>query len=273
MSWRALLAVLVVLALLGVVAVGLAWTFQRRMVYFPDRSPVPPAASALPGARDVTLRTSDGLELGAWFVEPAGDARDLAVLVAPGNGGNRSGRVTVADELRRRGFAVLLMDYRGYGGNPGSPSEEGLARDADAAVAALTRLGYPPERTLYLGESLGTGVVAGLQQRHPPAGVLLRSPFTELADVGAHHYPWLPVRQLLRDRFPVAGPMARSDVPTVVVYGDRDSVVPSSLSAEVARRTGNLIDTVVLHADHNDPVMFGPRIADAAVLLADEVQR
>ena len=95
------------------------------------------------------------------------------------------------------------MDYRGYGGNPGSPGRDGLAADADAAAAALTDLGYPPQRTVYFGESLGSAVVAALQVRHPPAGIVLRSPFTELADVGAHHYPWLPVRALLRDRFPV----------------------------------------------------------------------
>ena len=114
----------------------------------------------------------------------------------------RAGR-TLAERLSRRGLAVLLMDYRGYGGNPGSPSEEGLAADADAAAEALEELGYPAERTIYFGESLGTGVVAALQAKRPPAGVVLRSPFTELADVGAHHYPWLPVRTLLRDQFPV----------------------------------------------------------------------
>jgi pimeloyl-ACP methyl ester carboxylesterase len=81
------------------------------------------------------------------------------------------------------------------------------------------------------------------------------------------------VRWLLRDRFPVADPKAGSDVPTVVVYGDRDSVVPTRLSEEVARRAGNLVDEVVLHADHNDPVMFGPRIADAAVRLAEKLER
>lgn len=271
MAWRPLLVVLLVVALVAAVTAGLAWAFQRRLVYFPDRAQVPPAGSALPGGRDVTLRTSDGLELGAWFAEPTRGDRGLAVLVAPGNAGNRAGRATIGHALRRRGFAVLLMDYRGYGGNPGSPSEDGLARDADAALASLTRLGYPPDHTIYLGESLGTGVVAALQQRHPPAGVVLRSPFTELADVGAHHYPWLPVRLLLRDRFPVAGPMSASDVPTVVVYGDRDSVVPPALSAEVARRAGNLVDEVVLHADHNDPVMFGPRIAGAVARLADGI--
>jgi uncharacterized protein len=269
MAWRGLVAVVVVVVGVGGLVVAGMWAFQRRLVYFPDRTPAPPAAAVLPGGRDVTLHTTDGLDLKAWFVPPPARDRGLAVLVAPGNAGNRAGRAGVATALRDRGFAVLLMDYRGYGGNPGSPSEEGLSRDADAAVRTLTGLGYPPERTLYLGESLGTGVVAGLQERHPPAGVVLRSPFTELAAVGAHHYPWLPVRRLLRDRFPVAEPMSRSDVPTVVVYGDRDSVVPSSLSAEVARRTRTLVATVVLPADHNDPVMFGPRLADAVARLAD----
>jgi hypothetical protein len=164
------------------------------------------------------------------------------------------------------------MDYRGYGGNPGSPSEEGLAADADAAVEVLQKLGYPLQRTLYFGESLGSGVVAALLVRHPPAGVVLRSPFTELADVGTHHYPWLPVRALLRDRFPVLDHLAASDVPITVIYGDRDSVVPTGLSARVADQAPSLAERVVISgADHNDPGMFGPRVADAVARLADDV--
>jgi pimeloyl-ACP methyl ester carboxylesterase len=261
----------VVLLLVGTVAmlVGL----QRQLIYFPDRTPVPPAAQAIAGARDVTLHTADGLQLGAWFVPP-GDPADtgMAVLVAPGNGGNRTGRAEFAEELSRRGLAVLLMDYRGYGGNPGSPSEEGLDQDADAAVETLIELGYPPQRTVYFGESLGSGVVAALQARHRPAGVVLRSPFTDLADVAAHHYPWIPVRALLRDRFPVVEHLASSDVPVTVIYGDRDSVVPSVLSARVADHAPSLAERVVLAgADHNDPVMFGPPVAAAVARLAHNV--
>jgi fermentation-respiration switch protein FrsA (DUF1100 family) len=164
------------------------------------------------------------------------------------------------------------MDYRGYAGNPGSPSEAGLSADADAAVVALRELGYPAARTIYLGESLGTGVVAALAQRQPPAGVVLRSPFTELADVATHHYPWLPVRPLLRDRFPVAPLVASSEVPTVVVSGSGDTIVPAELSARVADAAGVLAAEVVLEgADHNDPVMLGPAVADAVARLADEV--
>lgn len=251
------------------------WWLQRQLIYFPDPSSVPPAGEVIEGARDVTLHTADGLELGAWFVPPAGGTdRGLAVLVAPGNGGNRAGRADLAEELRARGLAVLLLDYRGYGGNPGNPSEEGLALDALAATDALAGLGYPPSRTLYFGESLGSGVVAALQARRPPAGVLLRSPFTDLADVGAHHYPWLPVRLVLRDRFPVVEHLRGSEVPVTVVYGDRDSVVPTVLSARVADAAPVLVERVVFEdADHNDPVMFGPRVAEAVVRLADHVGR
>jgi hypothetical protein len=260
---------LVVLLLAGTV-VAMLWALQRQLIYFPDPTPVAPAGAVIAGARDVTLHTADGLELGAWFV-PATDAEDtgMVVLVAPGNGGNRAGRVGLAEALSRRGLAVLLMDYRGYGGNPGQPSEDGLAADADAAVAVLKELGYPAQRTLYFGESLGSGVVAALQTRHPPAGIVLRSPFTELADVGAHHYPWLPVRALLRDRFPVVEHLADSEVPVTVIYGDRDSVVPSALSARVADSASSLAERVVLtNADHNDPAMFGSQVASAVARLA-----
>ena len=266
------LGLLVVLLLVGMVVAMLS-ALQRQLIYFPDPTSVPPAADVVPGARDVTLHTADGLDLGAWFVPAAGPVdTGMAVLVAPGNGGNRAGRAGLAEELGRRGIAVLLMDYRGYGGNPGSPSEEGLAADADAAAEALEDLGYPAGRTLYFGESLGSGVVAALQARRPPAGVVLRAPFTELADVGSHHYPWLPVRALLRDRFPVVEHLAASEVPVTVIYGDRDSVVPSALSARVADRAPSLAEQVVLEgADHNDPVMFGPEVAAAVARLARRV--
>lgn len=268
--WRIVLG-LVAALLVGVVVMLTA--LQRQLIYFPDPSPVPPAGDVLDGARDVTLRTSDGLELGAWFV-PATPATDtgMAVLVAPGNGGNRTGRAGLAGALSQRGLAVLLMDYRGYGGNPGRPSEEGLARDATAGAVLLEELGYPPGRTVYFGESLGTGVVAALHTRRAAAGLVLRSPFTELADVGAHHYPWLPVRLVLKDRFAVAEVVSDSAVPVTVIYGDRDSVVPSVLSARVADEARNLVERVVLPgADHNDAVMFGPLVADAVARLAASV--
>ena len=263
---------LVTMCLVGLV-VSMLTALQRQLIYFPDSTAVPPAHEALEGARDITLQTSDGLTLGAWFVPPssASDTR-TAVLVAPGNRGNRLDRLGLAAELSRRGLAVVLMDYRGYGGNPGSPSEDGLAKDAMAAALALEELGYPAARTIYFGESLGTGVVVALNARRTPAGLVLRSPFTELADVGAHHYPWLPVRMLLKDRFQVTEQLSNSEVPVTVIYGERDSVVPTQLSARVADKAPTLVERVVIQgANHNDEVMYGPTVADAVARLAKAV--
>ncbi len=270
---RGLTRAALVVGLVLVVVVAVFWSFQRSLIFLPDRAAPPPVAEVLPGAREVTLTTEDGLDLASWFLpaDPLAD-RDLAVLYAPGNGGNRAGRVGIAEELAARGFAVLLLDYRGYGGNPGSPSEEGLAADAEAAVQTLAEQGFLADRTIYLGESLGSGVVARLQASHPPAGIVLRSPYPELAAVGSHHYPFLPVQLLLRDRFPVTEHMSVSPVPVTVIRGTADSVVPTGLSAEVADSAGNLVEEVVLEGvDHNDPEMFGPLVADAVARLADSL--
>jgi uncharacterized protein len=263
---RAGLVVAVVLAVLS----GLLWGLQRRLVYFPDAGPVPAAGAVLPGARDVVLQTSDGLRLGAWFL-PGRDAEAPAVLVANGNGGHRGLRAPLAAALAGRGLAVLLFDYRGYGGNPGSPSEEGLARDVRAARAhLLEEAGVPPDRLLYLGESLGAAVVTELATEHPPAGLVLRSPFVDLAAVGAAHYPFLPVRALLRDRYPVAERVATIRVPTTVVLGGADSIVPPAQSRAVATAAAGLHRLVeVPGADHNDRVLLdGDALVDAVVELA-----
>jgi fermentation-respiration switch protein FrsA (DUF1100 family) len=263
---RAGVAVAVVLAVLT----GLLWGLQRRLVYLPDDGPVPAAATVLPGARDVVLETSDGLRLGAWFV-PGRDAAAPAVLVANGNGGHRGLRAPLAAALARQGLAVLLFDYRGYGGNPGSPSEAGLARDVRAARAhLLEEAGVPPGRLLYLGESLGAAVVTELATEHPPAGLVLRSPFVDLAAVGAEHYPFLPVRALLRDRYPVAERIATVRVPTTVVLGDADSIVPPAQSRAVAAAAASLHRLVeVPGADHNDrELLDGDALVDAVVELA-----
>jgi uncharacterized protein len=262
---RAAVVVAVVLAVLT----GLLWGLQRRLVYLPTGGPVPAAATVLPGARDVVLETSDGLRLGAWFV-PGRDAATPAVLVANGNGGHRGLRAPLAAALAGRGLAVLLFDYRGYGGNPGSPSEEGLARDVRAARAHLLEAGVPPDRLLYLGESLGAGVVTELATEHPPAGLVLRSPFVDLAAVGAEHYPFLPVRALLRDRYPVVERVATIRVPTTVVLGDADSIVPAAQSRAVAAASAGLHRLVeVPGADHNDRVLLdGDALVGAVVELA-----
>lgn len=247
------------------------WGLQRRLVYFPSTAEVPPAAEMVAGSRDVVLQTSDGLRLGAWFVPARGAPRDMAVLVANGNGGDRAGRAPLAVALAEQGLSVLLFDYRGYGANAGSPSEEGLARDVRAARRYLVDdAGFAPADLLYFGESLGAAVVTELATEHPPAGLLLRSPFVDLASVGRFHYPALPVGLLLRDRYPVAEHLARVDVPVTVVYGAADSVVPPEQSRSVSEAAPRLRRLVVVDgADHNDRVLLdGDQLVREVVELA-----
>ncbi|MFB9357826.1 alpha/beta hydrolase [Actinoplanes nipponensis] len=266
---RAALVVLLLVALL--VAAG--WLLQRRLIYFPDRSA--PRLGA--GVQEVSLPTVDGLTLGAWLVRPPPGTPDrrVAVLVAHGNAGNRQGRLPLAAALAGRGLTVLLTDYRGYGGNPGDPSERGLARDADAARAYLIdRAGFPAERLVYFGESLGAAVATALAVRHPPAALVLRSPFTDLPAAGREHYPFLPVRLLLRDRFPVGDLVARVTAATLVVYGTADTVVPPAQSLAVAGRAAGPVRVVaVAGADHNDAALLdGRQLVDAVAELAAGVR-
>ncbi|MFD6859320.1 alpha/beta hydrolase [Rhodococcus sp. NPDC060090] len=265
------------IALVVVLVAGVAvWALQRRLIFLPDASPPPAAATLLPGAEDVVLTTSDGLELGAWFVpgrNPSGPGADFTVLLAPGNGGNRLGRAQTAADLAASGFSTLLVDYRGYGGNPGRPSEDGVIRDARAALQYLSgRDDVDPDRLLYFGESLGCAVVTALAAESPPAGMLLRSPFTDLGSVARHHYRIVPTF-VLKDRFEVAGTVAQLDVPITVVYGTSDSIVPAQQSAAVADSARNLVERVELHGlEHNDPAMFGTPVIDALGRLADALR-
>ncbi len=233
-----------------------AWLLQRGLIYLPDRSrpPVPP------GVQVIELVTTDGLELTAWLVPTESLPRRATIVVFPGNAGNRLGRLPLAQALAVRGFDVLLVDYRGYGGNPGRPSEQGLALDAAAAVEAMVAMGS--ERLVYFGESLGAGVAVTLATQTPPWALVLRSPFASLAAVGAVHYPFLPVRWLLWDHYPVVDQIDAAGAPVLVVAGTADGIVPADQSRRVYEQAAEPKQLLwVEGADHNDLALnHGPEL-------------
>ncbi|WP_324276301.1 alpha/beta hydrolase [Blastococcus brunescens] len=255
---------LLVLALIT----GLLWGFQRTLIYLPDDGPVGSAASALPGARDVVLRTADGLELGAGICRPARPMppRCSSPTATVGTGDARAAR-TGALGRRAGGPAVRLPRLRRQPGQSdrGRPRPRRARRPAvpprrrRASRAAPLRRGEPGRRRRHRA-----------RHRAPPAGLVLRSPFVDLASVAAVHYPVLPVRALLRDEFPVAEQIARVDVPTTVVYGNADTIVPPEQSRAVADAAAQLHRLVeVPGAHHNDAVLLdGDALVDAVVELA-----
>ncbi|OFV90940.1 MAG: hypothetical protein A3G76_16355 [Acidobacteria bacterium RIFCSPLOWO2_12_FULL_65_11] len=249
---------------------ALIWTMQRRFMYFPAGGVPPPGEIGLTGVEPVTFETSDGLALRGWFFGASGPSPRVTVLVFNGNAGNRAHRGPLAAALRRHGLQVLLVDYRGYGGNPGAPSENGLTVDGRAARAYLAgRPDVDRSRLVYFGESLGTAVAVALAVEHPPAALVLRSPFTSMGDLGQHHYPFLPVGLLLRDRFAVIDQIQRVRVPLLVIAGGHDRIVPIENSrrlydAAVAPKT--LL--VLPDADHNDyELLAGDEMIQAIVRL------
>jgi hypothetical protein len=253
-----LLAVTLFLALL--------WAGQRSLMYLPLGSVVAPADAGVPAAESFSVSTSDGLSLGAWFVPAHVEPARATVIVFNGNAGNRSDRAPLAKALAAAGFQVCLFDYRGYGGNAGSPSEAGLLTDARAVHAAVAaRADVDPGRVMLMGESLGTGVAVALAAEVKPMAVVLRSPFTSMADVAAHHYRFLPVRRLLWDRYDSLSRVGTLACPVAVVAGDRDRVVPFALS----RRLYEAIQSpktfiTVAGSDHNDfELNAGPGVVEA----------
>lgn len=258
----------------GLIFVVLPLALQDALIYFPSDS-VPPAADVgLPDAEPLTVSTADGLALDAWYVPAAGEPVG-AVLVLHGNAGDRADRAPLANALRQRGLSSLLLDYRGFGGNPGTPSQEGLLADAEAAALALERRsGLERGRIVYFGESVGSAPAAWLAARHPPAGLVLRSPFPSLTEVARRRFRWLPVERLLRDRYPLASWIAGYDGPLLAIAGERDRLIPVSDSRRVvaaAGGTGRLL--VVPGVGHNDmELLAGATMLDGiTAFLRDEV--
>ena len=261
-----IIAAVVVVLLLGL------WAGQRQLMYFPLRDVPAIASLGLEDVEEVAFDATDGLRLSGWLFTVNAADQAPAVIVFNGNAGNRAYRVPLARALRRLGLQVLLFDYRGYGGNPGSPTEQGLAMDARAAREFLiTRRHVDPSSLIYFGESLGTGVAVELASEHPPAALILRSPYTSMADVGQHHYRWLPVRQLLRDRYDSLALIPRVKTRLLVIAGERDSVVPAEFSRrlfEAAPQPKAFVS--VPRADHNDDELLdGKTVIEAITKFLD----
>ncbi len=224
-----LLAGLVVAVAIGyVLAVAGLYLVQRSLLYLPDRTRPELGALAALGAREVRFATSDGLDLLAWHLPPR-DGRPLVVYFH-GNGGHIGYRSNRLRRFAEEGVGLLLVEYRGYGGNRGAPSEDGLYRDAAAALDFATgELATPAARLALYGESLGSAVAVWAAAHYPAAALILEAPFTRLADAAGHHYPWVPVGLLLRDRFDSLARIASVKAPILIVQGEQDRVIPVRL--------------------------------------------
>ena len=250
----------------GVVVLA-AFVMQRSLIYVPGTT-LPAVPS---GFTAVTLTTADGYALTSWYAAAAAPGRAIIVYFQ-GNAGTIADRVAKVMPFVADGHGVLLTGYRGYGGNPGTPTEWGLLTDARLALKFARAEAGAARPVVLLGESLGCGVAVQLaaeqaEGKEPVAAVILEAPFTSAAAVGRAAYPFLPVKLLIKDRFDSLARIAAIGAPLLIVHGERDRVVPvvqgrRLLAAAQAPKTGHFLPD----AGHNDLAAHGAIAHERAFL-------
>lgn len=204
---------------------------ETGLLFQADRTPPDVANANVDGLQSVRVRTADGLDLTAWFLPPP--PGQMTILYLHGNGGNLTNRIGRVRRMARQGNGLLFLEYRGYGGNPGTPSEDGLAADAAGALSFLRDNGIEGGHVVLYGESLGTGVAVRLATDHRVGGVILDAPYTSIANVAQSRFPLLPIKLLIRNRFDLIGRIARIGAPLLIVQGARDHVIPPAMGRAV----------------------------------------
>lgn len=234
----------------------LIYLVQRRLQYFPDPSPVErPAGEDLNTLLELNLVTADLMRINAWYWP---GKRPDNILMFHGNAGHRGHRLDWARGFHDLGFGVFLLDYRGYGGSDGSPTELGLYLDAEAALGWLRR---KPGRVIYLGESLGSGPAVELALRQAPAAMILHAPLSSAVEVGQAAYPYLPVSLLLKDRYENDRKISKIRSPLLMIHGERDAVIPFRLGRRLFDLASAPKDWLsVPNADHNNLAEIGGRL-------------
>ena len=236
---------------------------QRRFIYPAPRTIGPISA---PGFGRVILHTADGLDLAALYRPAAGHR---TIVFFHGNGDSLQGSLRATQAIAAAGFGVLLPEYRGYGGNQGSPSESGLYADARAAVAFLRRQGISPGNIVAVGNSLGSGPATEVATGERLGGLIIVSGFTSLSAVAADA-TGLPIAALIRDRFDNATKLARSTVPTLILHADDDRVIPLAHGQRLALASKTFL---MVFAGGGHGLAYGPSAGTAEVRWLEALGR
>jgi fermentation-respiration switch protein FrsA (DUF1100 family) len=228
---------------------------QRSMIYHPNPTKPDPAAWGVPDMSAVSLKTTDGLSLLAWWKPPEGNRP--VILYFHGNGGHIGFRGNKVRGFLDRGYGVLLVAWRGYSGNQGNPSEAGLYKDGEAALRFLGEQGAEKKIILY-GESLGSGVAVEYASRGHGLALVLEAPFTSLVDAAASRYKKFPVRWLLKDRFDSYSKIGKVSIPLLIVHGEQDRVLPISFGRALLNKANEPKRGVFIReAGHNNIYDYG----------------
>ena len=205
--------------------------YQRNLLYHPNENNYSGDQISAP-IEKVKIKTEDNIDLIGWFHE-----KDLqkfkTVLFFHGNAGSLENRIYKLNHFHKMNVNFLIIAWRGFSGNEGKPSEEGLYKDGRSGINWLVKKGVKEENIVIYGESLGTGVATHLSQNKKFAGVVLETPFTSMTDAAKTFYPFIPVNLLLKDKFDNESKIQNIKVPILIMHGEADQIVPFFMGKKI----------------------------------------
>ena len=200
------------------------YIFQRNLLYHPTENNYS-GDQILVSIEKVKINTQDSIELMSWYHNKNVN-NYKTILFLHGNAGSLENRIHKINHFKDMNVNFLLVAWRGFSGNKGTPTEKGLYEDAESAVRWLKSKGVRENNIIVYGESLGTGVATEIAQNKNFAGIILESPFTSMIDAGKDKYPYLPVRLLLKDRYESNKKIKNINSPILIMHGKVDNIVP-----------------------------------------------
>lgn len=233
----------------ALVCAGVA-AYQKRLMYFPDREYRLRPSELRLTFETPEIRASDGVRLAAWFMPREGTT--AAAIIFHGNAGTMSDSLLTARVLHAAGYAVLTLDYRGYGESDGAPDERGFYADADAAWDFIVRRGFPPEQIVLYGRSLGGAVAIELASRRRPGALVADSTFTSMVEVGQREYPFLPVRLLCTQRFDSISRVGGITCPKLFLHGRDDELIPIEMARRLFAAAADPKEMIETEGSHNN---------------------
>lgn len=230
----------------------LFYFFQRGLIYFPTKYTNSPEKSDVPEMEVVELKPEEELTINAWYCPPKNS--HLPTLVHfHGNAGNIGDRGFIVRPFIDEGFGVLLTTYRGYSGNPGKPSERGLYQDGRAAMEFLKQKQVSEKQIVLYGDSIGGAVALQLATEFSIGAVILQAPFTSLGQAGQFHYPFFPVKWLIRDKYDNLKKAKNVHAPTLIIHGTEDDIIPTSFGKQLYEALPEPKELILIPGcSHND---------------------
>jgi len=200
------------------------YLFQRNLLYHPSENNYSGDQLQV-SVEKVKIKTSDNIELLSWF-HNKNISKYKTILFFHGNAGSLENRIHKINHFKDMKVNFLIVAWRGFSGNKGKPTEQGLYEDARSAINWLKTKGINEKNIIIYGESLGTGIATEVSQNKNFAGIILESPFTSMVDAGKNQYPYLPVRILLKDKYESDKKLKNIRIPILIMHGKVDNIVP-----------------------------------------------